>query len=328
MLEISLLVLIVALLLGTLAPYTDRKEWWVRGWEFARLQLAALSLILAGVAYTVFAPAGVLEWVVVLLPLACLPGHIVPILPFMPFRRPEVPPADPEDDAGERLSLIVSNVQMQNRSTDLLVDLVKERKPDLLLAVETDTFWGERLRSLGDLLPHKVECPLDNTYGMHLYSRFPLEQTEVRHLIQEDVPSIETLVVLPEGQQVRLYCVHPAPPSPSENWESAERDAELIQIGRMAAASDLPVIVAGDLNDVAWSRMTKYFREISGLLDPRVGRGLFNTFHAGIPLLRWPLDHIFHSADFRLVRLERLPAIKSDHFPVFGEWILPHRGRD
>ncbi len=74
--------------------------------------------------------------------------------------------------------------------------------------------------------------------------------------------------------------------------------------------------------------MTKYFREISGMLDPRVGRGLFNTFHAGIPLLRWPLDHIFHSADFRLVRLERLPAIKSDHFPVFGEWILPHRGRD
>lgn len=55
---------------------------------------------------------------------------------------------------------------------------------------------------------------------------------------------------------------------------------------------------------------------MSGLLDPRKGRGLYATFHARWPGLRYPLDHVFHSADFRLVQLERLRYVGSDHFPV------------
>jgi hypothetical protein len=55
---------------------------------------------------------------------------------------------------------------------------------------------------------------------------------------------------------------------------------------------------------------------VSGLLDPRVGRQYVNTFHADYPLLRWSLDHVFHSTDFSLVKMQRLAHIGSDHFPV------------
>jgi hypothetical protein len=45
---------------------------------------------------------------------------------------------------------------------------------------------------------------------------------------------------------------------------------------------------------------------------------MFNTFNAKYPLLRWPLDHIFHAETFALGELRRLSFIGSDHFPIFA----------
>jgi len=55
------------------------------------------------------------------------------------------------------------------------------------------------------------------------------------------------------------------------------------------------------------------------LVDPRIGRGRYCTFHADYKLLRWPLDHLFHSKDFCLVNLKVLPSIGSDHFPIYAK---------
>jgi endonuclease/exonuclease/phosphatase (EEP) superfamily protein YafD len=75
-------------------------------------------------------------------------------------------------------------------------------------------------------------------------------------------------------------------------------------------------IVAGDFNDVAWSHTTRLFKRLSGLHDPRIGRGLLNTYHARRPLLRYPLDHTFMSAGFAVHELRRVRAPGSDHFAV------------
>jgi hypothetical protein len=75
----------------------------------------------------------------------------------------------------------------------------------------------------------------------------------------------------------------------------------------------------GDLKDVAWSRSTLLFRKISGLLNPRLGRGCYSTFHTQYKFLRWPLDHLLHSEEFSLNKIQVLPEVGSDHLPVYAK---------
>ena len=93
-------------------------------------------------------------------------------------------------------------------------------------------------------------------------------------------------------------------------------------MAREVADAAGPTVVAGDLNDVAWSYTTRLFRRVSGLLDPRIGRGLFATFPAARPWLRFPLDHVFHSPDLRLAGLRSGPRVGSDHLPIHAEFRL------
>ncbi|WP_257900204.1 hypothetical protein [Marinobacter sp. F4206] len=43
----------------------------------------------------------------------------------------------------------------------------------------------------------------------------------VPYIIEDDVPSMHALVELRSGDRVRIHFLHPAPPSPTENPESA-----------------------------------------------------------------------------------------------------------
>ena len=197
--------------------------------------------------------------------------------------------------------------------------LFRSAAPDLVVAVEPDDWWAEHTRSLEDELPYTFRKPMDNTYGFLVFSRWPLGEVDVRYLVEDDVPSLWGSFEMPSGDAVEFVFIHPRPPRPDIFQDSHARDAELVLVARAIEDEPGPRVVAGDLNDVAWSRTTKLFQEISGLLDPRIGRGLYSTFHADHVLLRWPLDHVFHSDDLRLVALERLGHVGSDHFPMLIE---------
>lgn len=219
-------------------------------------------------------------------------------------------------DALREVSILVSNVLTPNSAYHKLIEQVQQHQPDMLLTLESDSAWQRALAVLHDDYPHRVAVPLDNLYGMHLYSRLPLHDIEVKYLFNDEVPSIHGAVELRSGERVNIHCLHPEPPSPTEADDSTLRDAEILLIGNALKDQQQSTIVMGDLNDVAWSRTTRLFQKVSGLLDPRIGRYFINTFHAQYPFARWALDHLFHSADFGLITMKRLPNIGSDHFPV------------
>src|SRR5687768_380562 len=122
--------------------------------------------------------------------------------------------------------------------------------------------------------------------------------------------------VLRRGEVIDLYCVHPRPPALQQN--STERDLELLVVGREIKERGRPAILLGDLNDVAWSPTTLEFTHVGWLLDPRRGRGFFNTYPARLPGLRYPLDYIFCTSHFDIVSMQVLPKFGSDHLPLIA----------
>jgi endonuclease/exonuclease/phosphatase (EEP) superfamily protein YafD len=283
--------------------------------DFPRIQLAVvLALVLLATPVVVGARrASSLLFIAAVT--GALGWQLYRIWPYTPASTPQAE-AVAECAEESRVALLVANVLIENKEADRLLGLVRHVAPHVLLLVETDAWWDRQLEPLRASYPHVVSRPRDNGYGMHLFSRFELVDPEVRFLIDDYVPSIKTGLRLPSGARIDLYGVHPKPPP---RQDTARRDAELLIVAKEVREEAAPAIVAGDLNDVAWSRTTRLFQDVSGLLDPRIGRSPYATFNADWPLLRWPLDHVFFEVSFRLLDIAVMEDIGSDHFPLFVE---------
>lgn len=310
-----LAIIVIWLSFWSLIP---RDEWWIRGADFPRLQILVLGFIAFVLFLVLEHPWNWLNQLLFIGLMAALAYQLKMVLPYTFIWKKQVKQVKQDQlDPQRQISLVVSNVLTTNTKYHLLIEQIQIHQPDLVLTLETDQNWQNALSVIEADYPYRVPVPLDNLYGMHLYSKLELSETEVKFILSDEIPSIHTTVILRSGQPVQLYCLHPKPPSPTEAKDSTLRDAELLIVGDQIKDLDESCIVMGDLNDVAWSRTTRLFQRISGLLDPRVGRHYVNTFHADYPFFRWSLDHVFHSTDFALVHMERLPHVGSDHFPVF-----------
>lgn len=307
----ALIVLAVGLVIVSFLPlwWTDR--WWVRTWDFPRLQVAGL-LIITGAALSFVKPS---RWRWPLL------GAIVGALAWQFSHFTSYFPPFPKQVASSahcplerQVSLLNANVLLNNKEYDRLLRLVDQRRPDVLLMLEPGEDWAKAVEPLHGRYPHRLSEPLPNTYGLILMSRLPMEG-RIEHLLQPGVPSAKVRLHLPGGEQIWLHALHPEPPLPGD--DSGERDAELVMVGRMVREDGRAAIVMGDLNDVGWSRTSRLFRNVAGMADPRVGRGFYPTFNANYPLLRWPLDHLFVSPHFQLMEIDLLPDIGSDHLPIY-----------
>lgn len=323
----------LALIYGTAITLLRSDEWWIRIFDFPRIQIAVLLVGMLGCYAALHRWKRLWRWEYALPALVglALVWQLIAIAPYTALSSKEMADSRAIDDAN-RLSLLVYNVLSDNREVQALRDLIRDTNPDLILLSEPNQWWLEHLDGLEKDYPYTLYQPQENEYGKLLYSRLELVNSEVRFLIEPKIPSLRSHVRLRSETLVTLYGVHPRPPglkrsdteesggedSDNDDREDTDkRDAELLVVAQeVKEMGDVPVIVAGDMNDVAWSHTTHLFQRIGGLLDPRVGRGLFNTFDTKSRILRYPLDHVFASRHFLLVDLKRLPDIGSDHFPL------------
>lgn len=301
------------MILFSLLPLIKTPYWWIRVLDFPRVQVAfftAITLVLYLYFYPVSTTAEGLFVGLLSLALANEILHIYRFTVLSPVEALRSKIKAPRHS----FSIMVSNVRMSNRHYHQFLQVVRDTDPDILLINEPNQRWADAISSLDEAYAYCIKKPLENTYGMILYSKFKIVSRQVQFIVEDDIPSFYAIIQLPSGKLFDIFTVHPRPPHVNKNTDT--REAELLQVAQLAKATPLATIVAGDLNDVAWSYTTNLFRKISGLLDPRIGRGFYNTYNALIPFFRYSLDHIFYDPAFRLIRIKRLPKFGSDHFPM------------
>ena len=325
--ELILLILSLIWIIFSALPLIQVSWWWIRVLDYPRIQILILGTATM-LAYLILVfPFETFDFILMAILSAGMIYQGYMVFPFTIISKKESM-RNKNPDPDRTFDIIISNVRQKNRDYDKIIELIKKYEPDVVITVETDEVWAEHLEVIEKDYPYSIKCPINNTYGMLLFSQLELVNSKKNFYLKDDIPSFITQIKLRSGDLIKLYSLHPEPPQ--INQDTDQRDAEILMAAKSIENNAEHAVIVGDLNDVGWSHTTKLFRKMSKMLDPRIGRGMYNTYNANVPFFRWPLDHIFHTDHFKLVELIRLSHIGSDHFPMYVklEYTYYENGQD
>jgi endonuclease/exonuclease/phosphatase (EEP) superfamily protein YafD len=220
---------------------------------------------------------------------------------------------DPAPEGGTHVRIMLANVFTQNRDHRATIELVQREAPDVLVLQEVDEIWAAALKSLDASYPHSIVIPRGDNFGIGIWSKTPLLNTQRPSFSGFGVPSIATQLQI-SGDVISLLATHPIPPASKAG--ARDRNVQLQNVAEFMKRSTGPAILIGDLNTTMWSPYYSALLRNSGLRDCRRGFGVLPSWPTFFPLLSIPLDHclVSQSIDVRGTRVG--PTINSDHLPL------------
>lgn len=310
----AILIFSSLLIILSILPFTSHQHWVFRVPEFIKLQLLVLQVI----AFTLiffFIKENPSLWYLQAAQFALIVYHVFLMMRYSKFWRPT--PRNKPSVKSNKVKIISCNVYQFNTEYERFLSLIKKEEPDIFFTMESNAAWEKAMRPLEKDYPNYEKVTLENTYGMHFYTKLKLKRPiKTHYFVADDLPSMEAELETSDGYRFIFFGVHPPPPSPTEEKNSKERDGDLLCVAKKVRNYKMPVLVIGDFNNVAWARSSVLFKKTSRLIDARIGRGILATFHAKYWFFRVPLDLLFHSPEVVVDDLTIYPSVGSDHFPV------------
>lgn len=309
----TLAVISTIFILLSVLPFIQHQHWLFRVAEFIKIQLVILQIIAFGITM-IYVEDSIWLWIVQTVQFILIVYHIYILMRYTKFWKKQKP--SKTSSSSDKINIISCNIYQFNSEYHRFIELIKQEQPDIFVTMESNADWEKALHPLEKDYPYQKKVPLENTYGMHLYTKLKVHNIQAHYFVADDVPSIEAELETNDGHRFIFFAVHPPPPSPTEEDNSKERDGDLLAVAKKVRDYALPVVVTGDFNNVAWARSSILFKKTSELIDARIGRGILSTFHAKYWFFRVPLDLLFHSTKIIIDKLFIYPSVGSDHFPI------------
>lgn len=230
---------------------------------------------------------------------------------------PHFLPGAPKAAEGPRLALLEANVLRFNEEPRALHDLIAAQKPDIVVVLELNPAFARMLAGLSDEYPHQKLIARENSsFGIGVISRLPLRDMAEETLYDAKIPSLHFSVML-GAEKIDLAALHAANPLD----DLAARDGAFDRfVKKRSGLSSAHLVVTGDLNATPYCMAFKRFVRALDLRSAQEGRGIFGTFHSGLPttLLRLPIDHVLVGRGLAVEKHVLGPDIHSDHLPVLA----------
>lgn len=226
------------------------------------------------------------------------------------------------------LRVMVMNISTSNAGYPQVVELIREREPDIIFLSEVRADLVTLLQAeLGNLYPVQHTEPSRFTLGVAILARDPTVTIQTVSA-DADIGRMRRRYLradfLWEGSPVTLAGIHPLPPMRGE-W-AAVRNREIGLMGQLANATENPFILVGDLNASPWSVAMRALLAETDLRYAADGDGIWPTWHLGQrfagPLLGAPLDHILVSPAWTVVDYTESGDIGSDHVPLQADVVM------
>lgn len=206
------------------------------------------------------------------------------------------------------LKVMSYNVYYENPDPASILEEVAKYKPDIVFLMEYSSAVQAEIEDKFSDYPYKLIEPSRRTMGLALFSKLPFEQSEVHRFAETRIPIFEVEFEL-NGQLVSFVGGHPWPPI--GRWGQFHQN-QMLDLIKVAAAAQHPLIVAGDFNASQWSFLAKKLSQEASVKDARQGFGLRHTFRIA-PLVSIPLDHVFTSDNWHVSDYQTGDKRGSDH---------------
>lgn len=250
------------------------------------------------------------RFVVSLIILTCLAMHT-----FDAWRLLK-PAVQPSSGSGPTVRVMTSNLQVGNSQHDVHVDHIEDVSPDVVVFQEYTFEWQKALGAQLSAYPFRIEVPTHHAFGIALYSKLPIMDSEVFHFMRDTRKSINATVNF-NGESLRIIGTHPPPPLSTGLYDT--RNQHLKKLSALAVQSDERVVVVGDLNVSTWSSHFQNFLNAGQLIDGRRGHGVLPTWPGDRLPLQIPIDHILIGRDLQTLTMQTGEELGSDHKSLWAD---------